>query len=99
MVLVNLALHIWKNFSENYQQFEYAHSETSTSPSVDWESLRSSGGKGRQILAYPGRPRVSGRGRVKILYISFIWSCVTCEKLIMVMLFGALYNSLSQTHL
>jgi len=62
MVLVNLSLHIRKNFSENYLQFGHAPSESSTSPSVGWESLKNIGVKGRQILAYPGRPCVSGAG-------------------------------------
>lgn len=69
-MLVNLALYIRKNFSENYLQFGHAPSESSTSPSVGWESLKDIGVKGRQILAYPGRPRISGRRWVNILYIS-----------------------------
>jgi len=70
MVLVNLALHILKNFFENYLQFGYVPSESFTSPFVGWESLKNIGVKGRQILANPGRPRVSGRRWVKILYRS-----------------------------
>jgi hypothetical protein len=70
MVLVNLAFHIQKDFSENYLQFGHAPSETFTSPFVGWGSSKNIGVKGRQILAYPGRPCVSGPRWVKILYIS-----------------------------
>ena len=70
-MLVNLDFHLQKNFSENYLQFGHAPSESSTSPSIGWESLKNIGVKGRQILAYPVRPRVSGRRWVKILYISY----------------------------